>query len=589
VQGDADQHRNLEGEAMRSSEHQPSATRTRAWLKARAVAVACCVVAVAAAVGGCGGGGRAASTSTSTGAGLAAEPAVRILAAAEAAIDQVHSFHLQATAVIPGTTVSESTYLQLPGVATLAEQNGSDTLDLRAIAGRIYFRGNRAYYASTGVTGAELATLPGRWVSATPAQLPTADGLLALTHPATLGLCLLGQHLGTLSVGGTASVDGRRAVVLLDAGNLPGSAPGRIYIAATGPPLPLRLTRTGPARPGGTSDAVCDEPASQLVSSSDEFITDVNAPLTITAPTGAVSLSSATQTAHKGTGIVAVAVQTAHTKLGTIGYRSYGSGPPLVLIMGYGGTMETWDPRFVDTLAKHYRVVIFDNAGVGDTQALASPLTIDAMADQTSALIDSLGLGKPDVLGWSMGGMIAQALADKTPDPGSTAGALRDVPRNRQGSAAVAGRDKRALEHQPKNGGSRPVPCQPGRGGRGVRGGDRWISKRGRAIGRRHLGAGERDKAMVGRRRPGSRGNRRDHRADARRGRHPRPARPSRQQPRASEADPGSKARALPRRRTRVPVPGPNGLHTGNRIVPGLSQLADQQPRQTKTTERRSP
>ncbi len=401
---------------MRSSEHQPSATRTRGWLKARTVAVACCVVAVAAAVGGCGGGGRAASRSTSTGAGLAAEPAGRILAATEAAIDQVHSFHLQATAVIPGTTVSESTYLQLPGVATLAEQNGSDTLDLRAIAGRIYFRGNRAYYASTGVTGAELATLPGRWVSATPAQLPTAGGLLALTHPATLGLCLLGQHLGTLSVGGTASVDGRRAVVLLDAGDRPGSAPGRIYIAATGPPLPLRLTRTGPARPGGTSDGVCDEPASQLVSSSDEFITDVNAPLTITAPTGAVSLSSATQPAYKGTGIVAVAVQTAHTKLGTVGYRSYGSGPPLVLIMGYGGTMETWDPRFVDALAKHYRVVIFDNAGVGNTQALPAPLTIDAMADQTSALIDSLHLGKPDVLGWSMGGIIAQALAVKHPN-----------------------------------------------------------------------------------------------------------------------------------------------------------------------------
>ena len=400
---------------MRSSRHQSSVTRTKAWLRARAVAVACCVVAVAAVIGGCGGGGRTTSRSTRTGAGLAAEPAARILAAAEAAIDQVHSFHLQATAVIPGTTVSESTYLQLPGAATLTEQNGSDTLDLRAIADTIYFRGNRAYYASTGVTGAELATLPGRWVSATPAQLPTADGLLALTHPATLGLCLLGQHLGTLSVGGTSSVDGRPAVVLLDAGNLPGSAPGRIYIAATGPPLPLRLTRTGPARPGGTSNAVCDQPASQVVSSSNESITDVNTPLTITAPTGAVSLSSVTQTAHKGTGIVAVAVQTAHTKLGTVSYRSYGSGPPLVLIMGYGGTMESWDPRFVDALAKHYRVVIFDNAGVGDTHALASPLTIDAMADQTSALIDSLHLGKPDVLGWSMGGMIAQALAVKHP------------------------------------------------------------------------------------------------------------------------------------------------------------------------------
>jgi pimeloyl-ACP methyl ester carboxylesterase len=53
-------------------------------------------------------------------------------------------------------------------------------------------------------------------------------------------------------------------------------------------------------------------------------------------------------------------------------------GSPLVLIMGYAGTMETWEPRFIDTLARHYRVVIFDNAGIGSTQALATPLTVDA-------------------------------------------------------------------------------------------------------------------------------------------------------------------------------------------------------------------
>ena len=67
--------------------------------------------------------------------------------------------------------------------------------------------------------------------------------------------------------------------------------------------------------------------------------------------------------------------------------------------------------RFVDALAEHHRVVIFDNAGVGRTQALPGTLTIDAMANETSALIGGLGIGRPDVLGWSMGGMIAQALA----------------------------------------------------------------------------------------------------------------------------------------------------------------------------------
>jgi pimeloyl-ACP methyl ester carboxylesterase len=109
--------------------------------------------------------------------------------------------------------------------------------------------------------------------------------------------------------------------------------------------------------------------------------------------------------------VVSAPVRTAHTSLGAVGYRVVGSGPPLVLIMGYSWTIEDWDPQLVHALALHNRVVMFDNSGVGLTQQLPLPYSIDAMADQTSALIDTLGLGRPDVLGWSMGGMIAQALA----------------------------------------------------------------------------------------------------------------------------------------------------------------------------------
>lgn len=113
-------------------------------------------------------------------------------------------------------------------------------------------------------------------------------------------------------------------------------------------------------------------------------------------------------------GVVTVAtapVRVARTAEGTVGYRLVGSGPPLVLVMGYGGTMDTWEPEFVDALAHHFTVVVFDNAGIGKTAPLAAPLTIDAMAQQTSALITTLHLGAPDVLGWSMGGLVAEALA----------------------------------------------------------------------------------------------------------------------------------------------------------------------------------
>jgi hypothetical protein len=129
----------------------------------------------------------------------------------------------------------------------------------------------------------------------------------------------------------------------------------------------------------------------------------------------------------------------APTSIGPVGYREVGRGQPLVLIMGYSGTMDTWAPQFVDSLALHYRVVTFDNAGIGQTGALPAPLTIDAMANQTSALISALHLGRAEVLGWSEGGMIVQALAVLAPAAGAQAGALRHLPRDRHGDPAAVG------------------------------------------------------------------------------------------------------------------------------------------------------
>jgi pimeloyl-ACP methyl ester carboxylesterase len=133
----------------------------------------------------------------------------------------------------------------------------------------------------------------------------------------------------------------------------------------------------------------------------------------LTAATLTAALAACGSSPQRATtvSVTSAAAQVAQTTLGPVGYREVGSGPPLVLIMGYAGTMDTWEPQFLDTLALHFRVVVFDNAGIGRTKALPSPLTVDAMANQTSALISALGLGRPDVLGWSMGGMIAQALA----------------------------------------------------------------------------------------------------------------------------------------------------------------------------------
>jgi pimeloyl-ACP methyl ester carboxylesterase len=109
--------------------------------------------------------------------------------------------------------------------------------------------------------------------------------------------------------------------------------------------------------------------------------------------------------------VAAAPVQVAHTPAEEVSYRSAGTGPLLLLITGYPFSMDDWPPVFVDTLAQHYRVIIFDNAGVGQTTLPPGPLSISTMAGQTDGLIHALHLGPADVLGCSMGGMIAQAVA----------------------------------------------------------------------------------------------------------------------------------------------------------------------------------
>jgi pimeloyl-ACP methyl ester carboxylesterase len=108
-------------------------------------------------------------------------------------------------------------------------------------------------------------------------------------------------------------------------------------------------------------------------------------------------------------------IRTAETGQGEIGYRAVGKGRPLVLIMGLSGSMDAWPPSFVDALARRHRVITFDNAGIRRTTLGAGPLSISRMAEDTASLIRALRLRRPDVLGWSMGGMIAQSLARRHP------------------------------------------------------------------------------------------------------------------------------------------------------------------------------
>ncbi|HTJ22155.1 MAG TPA: alpha/beta hydrolase [Gemmatimonadaceae bacterium] len=116
------------------------------------------------------------------------------------------------------------------------------------------------------------------------------------------------------------------------------------------------------------------------------------------------------------------AANAAHTRLLRVGgvefaYRTFGaeSDVPIVLLPRFRGTMDDWDPAFLDALAADRRVVIFDNAGVGRS-AGESPATIAGMAEHAAAFIRALGYSLVDLLGWSMGGAVAQALTLNQPE-----------------------------------------------------------------------------------------------------------------------------------------------------------------------------
>jgi pimeloyl-ACP methyl ester carboxylesterase len=108
-----------------------------------------------------------------------------------------------------------------------------------------------------------------------------------------------------------------------------------------------------------------------------------------------------------------------YVKVGDINvcYDIQGDGFPLVLIMGLTANMEWWDREMLDALSKKYRVVTFDNRGAGRTETPdVGEFTIAMFADDTFGLMDSLGIGRANIAGYSMGGLIAQEMAIKQPE-----------------------------------------------------------------------------------------------------------------------------------------------------------------------------
>jgi pimeloyl-ACP methyl ester carboxylesterase len=97
-------------------------------------------------------------------------------------------------------------------------------------------------------------------------------------------------------------------------------------------------------------------------------------------------------------------------------YEIHGDGYPLIMIQGLSENVYWWDQPVIDGLSKHCRTVIFDNRGVGRSDAMDGDLTIEIMAADVIGLMDMLSIDQAYLLGHSMGGMIAQELALKFPE-----------------------------------------------------------------------------------------------------------------------------------------------------------------------------
>lgn len=96
--------------------------------------------------------------------------------------------------------------------------------------------------------------------------------------------------------------------------------------------------------------------------------------------------------------------------------RAIGKGPPLLVLNGFAATSADWDPSFVDKLASCNQVILLNNRGIGGSTDNGQPFGIQKLADDAAHVIETLGLDRTTVLGWSMGGFIAQTLAVEHPD-----------------------------------------------------------------------------------------------------------------------------------------------------------------------------
>src|SRR5205814_6195516 len=98
-----------------------------------------------------------------------------------------------------------------------------------------------------------------------------------------------------------------------------------------------------------------------------------------------------------------------------IRWESQGSGAPVLLLQGLGYTREGWGP-LRERLAHRFRVLSYDNRGIGESEIPPGPYTVDELAGDALQVLDEAGVQRAHVIGASLGGMVAQLVAAEHPD-----------------------------------------------------------------------------------------------------------------------------------------------------------------------------
>jgi len=99
-----------------------------------------------------------------------------------------------------------------------------------------------------------------------------------------------------------------------------------------------------------------------------------------------------------------------------IAYKMFGKGDPLILFNGASDSMDAWNPSFLTGISPNHTVIVFDQRGIGNSTVGSKPYTYQQLANDTAGLLDALKIPKVDVMGYSLGGHIAQAFTISHPE-----------------------------------------------------------------------------------------------------------------------------------------------------------------------------